>query len=253
MGLTPTRRWTRATAEMTGVALALVAGLIAAVPEDATAQQTERLVRVEVRDKAGHALSGVHVAFPPLADSVTTDSAGIATVALDADSTLAISVRKIGFEPRSARFAIGLAPAFVIRVTLGQVGIRLPEVTVTAEYPGEPWRSGYEERRKSGSGSFRDLSHFAGRQPTSLDDWFSSLPGAQMGARGLRVNRCPRLGVWIDGMHVTGPGLTSAMALNQLSAHDIAAIELFRMSQQPSRYSDPQREDCSLLVWTRSR
>ena len=148
---------------------------------------------------------------------------------------------------------IGLAPAFVIRVTLGQVGIRLPEVTVTAEYPGEPWRRGYEERRRSTSGSFRDLSQFAGRQPASLDDWFSSLPGAQMGARGLRVNRCPRLGVWIDGMHVTAPGLTSAMALNQLSAHNIAAIELFRMSQQPSRYSDPQREDCTLLIWTRSR
>jgi hypothetical protein len=231
----------------------MFAGLIACVTAQGTAQSRPRDVRVEVRDKGGHSLHGVHVAFPPLTDSVTTDSSGTAFASVDADSTLTIAVRKIGYEPRTARFVIGRAPAFSIRVTLGQVGIRLPEVSVIAEYPGEPWRTGYEERRKSSSGSFRDLGYFEGRQPTVLEDWFAGLPGAQMSARGLRVNRCPRLGVWIDGMHVTAPGLTSTLALNQLSAHDIAAIELFRMSQQPSRYSDPLREDCTLLVWTRSR
>lgn len=87
----------------------------------------------------------------------------------------------------------------------------------------------------------------------NMEDWFSGIPGAQMTSRGLRVNRCPRLGVWIDGMHVTAPGLNSNLALMQLTATDIAAIELFRMAQQQSQYSDPALEDCSLLVWTRTR
>ncbi len=217
------------------------------------AQPSPRAVRVEVRDRAGRMLSGARIEFLPKADSAITDSSGVALATIDAESTLTISVRKIGFEPRAARFPIGSAPAFVVRVTLGELGMRLPEVSVTAEYPGEPWRRGYEERRRRSSGSFRDRSYFAGRTPMTIDDWFSSMPGVQMTSRGLRVLRCPRLGVWIDGMHVTGPGLSSSLALQQVTATDIAALELFRMAQQQSQFSDPNLEDCSLLVWTRSR
>jgi hypothetical protein len=230
---------------------ALLCLLIGAARIDA--QPSPRVVRVEVRDRAGRMLSGARVEFLPSVDSAMTDSAGIALATIDAESTLTISVRKIGFEPRAARFPIGSAPAFVVRVTLGELGMRLPEVSVTAEYPGEPWRRGFEERRKRSSGSFRDRTYFAGRTPITLDDWFGGLPGVQMTSRGLRVMRCPRLGVWIDGMHVTGPGLSSGLALMQLTATDIAALELFRMAQQQSQFSDPNLEDCSLLVWTRSR
>ncbi|MBC7843332.1 MAG: hypothetical protein H7099_13510 [Gemmatimonadaceae bacterium] len=222
------------------------AGVIAAQP-------SPRAVRVEVRDRSGRMLSDARVEFLPRADSAITDSSGIALATIEAESTLTISVRKIGFEPRAARFPIGAAPAFVVRVTLGELGVRLPEVSVTAEYPGEPWRRGFEERRKRSSGSFRDRSYFAGRVPLTLDDWFNSMPGVVMTSRGLRIMRCPRLGVWIDGMHVTGPGLPASLALQQLTATDIAALELFRMAQQQSQFSDPNLEDCSLLVWTRSR
>ena len=216
-------------------------------------QPSPRDVRVEVRDKSGRMLSDARIEFLPRADTAITDSAGIALATIEAESTMTISVRKLGFEPRAARFPIGTAPAFVVRVTLGELGMRLPEVSVTAEYPGEPWRRGFEERRKRNSGSFRDRSYFAGRTPFTLDDWFNSMPGVQMTSRGLRIMRCPRLGVWIDGMHVTGPGLPASLALLQLTANDIAALELFRMAQQQSQYSDPNLEDCSLLVWTRSR
>ena len=231
----------------------MVGCLLVGVPTIAAAQTTARQIRVEVRDRDGRMLPDVHVDFLPKSDSATTDSAGVAHATIEADSTLTISLRKIGFEPRAGRFRIDGAPAFIIRVTLGPIGVRLPEVTVTADYPGEPWRRGFEERRRRSSGTFRDLAYFNGRQPMIMDDWFNGIPGAQMSARGLRVNRCPRLGVWIDGMHVTGPGLSSNLALMQLTANDIAALELFRMSQQQSQYSDPNREDCSLLVWTRSR
>lgn len=217
------------------------------------AQPSPRSVRVEVRDRAGHMLSDARVEFLPKADTATTGTDGIAIATIEAESTLTISVRKLGFEPRAARFPIGSAPAFVVRVTLGELGVRLPEVSVTAEYPGEPWRRGFEDRRRRSSGTFRDRSYFAGRTPFTLEDWFGGMPGVQLTSRGLRVMRCPRLGVWIDGMHVTGPGLPASLALQQVTANDIAALELFRMAQQQSQYSDPNLEDCSLLVWTRSR
>lgn len=239
---------------VTGATLAFATlGLSMGVVERANAQRAPRQIRIEVRDRSGRVLPEVRIDFPPSADSAFTDSSGVASTSIEAESTLTISARKIGYEPRAARFPIGNAPAFVVRVMLGQLGVRLPEVSVTAEYPGEPWRRGYEERRRRASGSFRDRSFFTGRQPMNLDDWFSGLPGAQMTVRGLRVNRCPRLGVWIDGMHVTAPGLSSSVALMQVTATDIAAIELFRMAQQQAQYSEPTLEDCSLLVWTRTR
>jgi hypothetical protein len=245
--------WTSARAVVIWL-FAAAAATGAASPTRVLAQLTPRQVRVEVRDREGHALAGARIEFLPRSDTASTDSAGVANATIDADSIMTISVRKLGFEPRAARFPIGAAPALVVRVTLGQLGARLPEVSVTAEYPGEPWRRAYEDRRRRASGSFRDRSYFAGRQPPMiLDEWFVGIPGATMTSRGLRVNRCPRLGIWIDGMHVTAPGLPSNLALMQLTATDIAAIELYRMAQQQSQYSDPALEDCSLLVWTRNR
>lgn len=224
------------------------------LPATIRAQGTERQIRVEVRDRSGRMLPNARVDFLPGADTAITDSLGIAVATVTADSTLTISVRKIGFEPRAARFPIGSAPAFLIRVALGELGARLPEVTVTAEYPGEPWRRAYEERKRRSSGSFRDRSFFPPiRPPQILDDWFNGIPGAQMTSRGLRLNRCPRLGIWIDGMHVTRPGIPASIAIQQLTAADIAAIEVYRMAQQQAQFSDPNQEDCSLVVWTRSR
>ncbi len=228
--------------------------LMLCLPMRLLAQPTPRDVRVEVRDRNGRMLPGARVDFLPGTDTAVTDSAGIATAVVNADSTLTISVRKIGFEPRAARFPIGSAPAFVVRVMLGDLGARLAEVTVTAEYPGEPWRRGYEERKRRASGSFRDRSFFTGpRQPQLLDDWFNGIPGAQMTSRGLRMNRCPRLGVWIDGVHMTRSGIPASVALQQVTAIDIAAIEIYRTAQQQVQFSDPNLEDCSVVVWTRTR
>lgn len=234
--------------------LCILATALLLAPVQTVAQPSPREVRVEVRDRGGRMLPGARIDFLPGADTALTDSIGVARIVIDADSTITISVRKLGFEPRAARFPIGKAPAFVVRVVLGDLGARLPEVTVVAEYPGEPWRRGYEERKRRASGSFRDRDFFTGpRQPMLLDDWFNGMPGTQMTSRGLRINRCPRLGVWIDGMHVTRPGLPASLALMQLTATDIAAVEVYRMAQQQAQFSDPNLEDCSLVVWTRSR
>ena len=231
----------------------IVAAAFLATGSAVQAQGAPREVRIDVRDKRGRAVPSARIDFAPTGDSAFTDSAGVARTTITADSILTVTIRKIGLEPRAARFSIGKAPAFVIRATLGEANVRLPEVTVTAEYPGEPWRAAYEDRRRRASGSFRDLSYFRGRIPMTIEDWFNSMPGVQTTSRGLRVGRCPRLGVWIDGMHVTGPGLPASLALMQLTPTDMAAVELYRMAQQQSQFSDPNREDCSLLVWTRSR
>ena len=218
-----------------------------------SAQGTPRDIRIEVRDRSGRPIPDAQITYFLTGDSSRTDSAGVANARVTADSAINITVRKIGFEPRNARFAIGRAPAFNVKVMLGEAGQRLSEVEVKDLYPGELWRVGYETRRKRGGGQFRDLSSFAGA-PVSINDWFNGMPGVRTGGgagQEINIPRCRRLGVWIDGQHVTSPDSGFRQALQTLSSQDIAALEL-HMANTPAQFTG-QGEDCSLLVWTRAR
>ncbi|MES3034478.1 MAG: hypothetical protein V4813_10840 [Gemmatimonadota bacterium] len=215
---------------------------------------TPRDLRIEVRDKGGRPIPEAQVTFFLSGDSAFTDSSGIAKKTVLADSAINITIRKLGFEPRNARFTIGKAPAFNIRVALGEAGQKLPEVEVKDSYPGEPWRVAFEQRRKRGGGQFRDISYFPGGVPFSINDWFNGLPGVRTGGGtggDINIPRCRNLGVWIDNQHATSPGSTFRAALQSLPPQDIAAFELYT-SNTPAQFTG-QNEDCSLLVWTRLR
>jgi hypothetical protein len=216
--------------------------------------QRTREVKIDVRDGGNRGVPEDRTPLLPAGNPPVTDSSGKARLATRSDTAIVVVVRKLGFAQRSARFVVGAAPAFVVRVQLAPEGAtQLPEVVVIEDYLGEPWRQGFEDRRKRVSGSFRDRSHFGEREPQTLNDWFVGIPGAIVAGRAFRISRCPRLGVWIDGAHVTNGGLSSSLAMMQLTATDIAAIELYRTAQQQAQFSDPNREDCTLLVWTRGQ
>lgn len=220
----------------------------------AAAQLTPRDLRIEVRDKSGRPVPDALLTFFLTGDSTRTDSSGIAKLTVLADTAINISVRKLGFEQRNARFVIGRAPAFNVRVALGEAGQRLPEVEVKDSYPGEPWRVAYEQRKKRGGGQFRDIAYFPGGVPFSINDWFNGLPGVRTGGgSGSEINipRCRNLGVWIDAQHATSPGSGYRLALQGLPPQDIAAFELYT-SSTPAQFTG-QNEDCSLLIWTRLR
>ena len=141
-----------------------------------------------------------------------------------------------------------------MRVALGEDAQGLPEVEIKDQYPGEPWRPGFETRKKRGGGQFRDIAYFPGGVPFSISDWFNGLPGVRTGGGSgseINVPRCRNLGVWIDGQHVTAPGSGYRSALATLPPQDIGAFELYT-SSTPAQFTG-QNEDCSLLIWTRLR
>jgi hypothetical protein len=218
------------------------------------AQPTLRELRIDVRDAKGRPIPDAVLTFFLTGDSARTDSSGLATVSVRADTAINITVRKIGFEERNARFIIGRAPAFNVRVALGEAGQRLAEVEVKDVYPGEPWRPAFEQRRRRGGGQFRDIAYFPGGVPFSMNDWFNGMPGIRTGGGGgseINVPRCRNLGLWIDGQHATSPGSSYRTALRSIPPQDIAALELYT-SNPPAQYTG-QGEDCSLLIWTRLR
>jgi hypothetical protein len=220
----------------------------------ASAQVTSREMKIEVRDRDGHPIAGAQVVFFLTNDSTRTDSSGLAKITIKADSIVDIAIRKIGFEQRQARFKVGRATGFTIRVELGDATQKLAEVEVREDLPAEPWRKAFEARKKRGGGHFRDISNFASRMPNTIDDWFAGLPGVRTGGGAgneLNVPRCLRLGLWVDGQHATSPGSDYRFALATIPAQDIAAFELY-MSNTPAQYTG-YAEDCSLLIWTRFR
>jgi hypothetical protein len=246
------QRTSRRTLVHLGCLLALFLGYAVS----AQAQGREREFRIEVKDKAGRPVPDARVTFFLTNDSTTTDSSGIAKAIIVADSVVDIVVRKIGFEQRSARFRIGSAPAFKVAVALGEAGQNLAEVKVVDDYPGEPWRPGFEQRKKrnGGGGLFRDISAFADVQPNQIADWFAGMPGVATRSGpggGVIVNRCRALGLWVDGQHLTGPGATYRQGLQTVPGQDVAAVELYT-SVRPAQFS-AQNEDCSMVIWTRAR
>ncbi len=217
-------------------------------------RSTPRDLRIEVRDRGGRPVPEAQIIFFLTQDTVFTDSSGVAEKTVLADSSLNITVRKLGFEARNARFNIGQAPAFNIRVALGEAGQKLPQVEVRDSYPGQPWRVAFEQRKKRGGGQFRDISYFPGGVPFSMNDWFNGLPGIRTGGgtgADINVPRCRNLGVWIDNQHATSPGSGFRAALRSIPPQDIAALELYT-SQLPAQFTG-QNEDCSLVIWTRLR
>ena len=230
----------------------VIAHLLAA--GTALAQPVSRDLRIEVRDRDGNPVAGALIGFFLTNDSTRTDSSGNARLQVTADSMIDISVRKIGFELRRARFRVGRASGFTVRVQLGDATQQLAEVEVVEAPPAEPWRKGFEQRRKRGGGQFRDITSFASKMPNTIDEWFAGLPGVRTGGGAgneLNVPRCLRLGMWIDGQHVTAPGVDYRFALSTVPAQDIAALEL-HTSNTPAQFTG-QTEDCSLLIWTRLR
>ena len=244
---------TQFTRSATLAALALGCAMLA--PHAATAQRPPREFRIEVKDRDGRPVAEAMVTFKLTVDSVVvTDSSGIAEVSLAADSVLDLRVVKIGFEPRNARIRLGSAPAFTLKISMGTVGASLPEVLVTDEYPGEPWRKAFELRKKRGGGLYRDLSYFAAGQVTTISEWFNAFPGVRTSAGPfgeINISRCTRLGVWIDGQHATAGQTSYRSALQSVPAQDIAAVEIYT-NIRPAQYTG-FGEDCTILIWTRHR
>jgi hypothetical protein len=239
------RRRTLASSAVRAVALLLLASVL-------HAQKTPRDLRVEVRDNAKRPVADAQVLFFLTGDSARTDSSGIALATIEADSAINITVKKIGFAQRNARFKIGTAPAFTVRVTLGEDGQLLREIEVRDEYPGEPWREAFERRKKRGGGVYRDVSYFPGGYPSSITAWFEGIPAVSIGGGSgtdMIFRRCRSPGVWIDGQHATSLGNGYRAALRTVPALDIAAIELYQI-HPPAPYT-AQNEDCAVLIWTR--
>jgi hypothetical protein len=237
-----------------------VAALIAApLTAQTPAPPSSRFIQFIVSSvERGHPpVAEANVLLPETGDSAVTDSNGVATLAAVAGAELRIRLRKIGYEaidtvvPLPAR-----VQSITIRAQMGVAGQVLPTITVIGSYPREPWREGFEQRRKQIGTAARDTSRFKGGVPGTLDQWFDNIPGVYYrsvgGSDGLRMSRCRRPAVFVNGVSLTrGVGNTANDALRSIPASEVVALEVY-MNQvpTPAQFQQPLA-DCAIVLWLR--
>jgi hypothetical protein len=239
--------------------LAVLASYLIAGTLAAQGAPSSRFVQFIVSSgERGHPpVAEANVSLPESGETAITDSSGVASLAALIGESVRIRIRKVGFEAIDTVVPIPPGtPTITIRAQMSTVGTVLPTITVTGAYPREPWREGFELRRKQIGTAARDTSRFKGGVPANMDRWFEGIPGVYYrsvgSSDGLRMSRCRRPAVFVNGQSMTRGVLNSASdALRSIPASEVVAIEVY-MNQVPTppQFAQPLA-DCSIVIWLR--
>jgi hypothetical protein len=228
--------------------LALSAGSV-------SAQQS--LLRGIVTDSAGDPIAEVAVAIVALHYATRTDDAGRFSFSRLPVGEVEVSVRRIGYEPKTIKFMITTAAADSIKVKLAE----LPEVlsAMAVSVTEQHRRQGIEDfywRRARGIGAFFTKDEIRARNVSAPSDMLRSTPGVRFvragGGKGIRFispsNRRDCMPtIWLDGQRAIG------LEIDDLPANDIEGMELYQsLASTPPQFSRGGGTPCgTIVVWSR--
>jgi hypothetical protein len=231
-----------------------------------------------VRTPDGRPVSNAQVALPDLGIAVNTPADGSFVLQGLPGGPRWVEIRAIGFRPLRARAALAegkvsrLAATFdaavTVLATLKVLGARASLET-----------TGFEQRRRTGSGVYLTADDIEKRRAYSVNDLFAGIPGVEvrlqgmsavvvisraMGSGGVMANRCDP--VWfVDGVRfrdsdfgqqLEGADISSRPSFldNIIRPAEIAGIEVYKsLSSAPPQYQ-PLDSGCGvILVWTKRR
>jgi hypothetical protein len=153
--------------------------------------------------------------------------------------------------------AVDLAPPVL---TLEPIPIRLRDLVVEADAPTERRRqlADFEERRRSGQGSYVTRDEFMARgNPFVPSDVLRSMRGLRIQTEGMNVIITSSRGsatftgacspaIYLDNMYLGDTGATDIDAV--LNIEHIEAMEVYSSSTVPMRFN---RGCGAIVVWTR--
>ena len=207
---------------------------------------------------------------------VVTDSNGRFRLAVPPGPTL-LAARSLGYRPLMWAVTLVSGQESVQRISLGQLTITLPGITVVAQ----AWRpdplAGFYRRSRTGFGKYIGPETIERRAASSVADLLQGIVGIRVGRVGgdplsfyiafpmcgtVASSMAPSgpgnersaphfvagtVGVFIDGFRVLGdPG----DILGMVNPGDVAAIEVYRgPAELPAEFYS---EDCAaILIWTK--
>lgn len=236
------------------------------------------VVAGRVRTPDGRPVPNAQVAVPDL--SLTVLSAADGSFALGGlpGGPRWVEVRALGYRPLRVRAALQEGTTVRIAATFDATVTTLAALRVLGR-PSPIETTGFEQRRRSGSGVYITADDIEKRRAYSVNDLFAGIPGVEvrlqgmsavvvisraMGSGGVMANRCDP--VWyVDGVRfrdgdygqqLEGADISSRPSFldNILRPAEIAGIEVYKsLSSAPPQYQ-PLDSSCGvILVWTKRR
>lgn len=159
-----------------------------------------------------------------------------------------ILVRRIGFEPLSARVVVTTLDTARVSFALERATTTLGAVVVTAR-PLSMAMAEFEERRKFGVGQFMTLAEIEKRNVVATSDLLRTFTG--LGKRGATsfMAGCARPVVFLDGIK-----MPQSLSIDDIAIpRELAGIEFYTgPAQIPVQYKGSGASCGVILLWTRT-
>ena len=221
-------------------------------------------VRGVVVDSTGRGLADAEIIIGTQDQRTRSDSLGEFRLPTGARGRVRLRVRLIGYRPYESTVTISAERWAEVRVALKRMPQLLAEVRITDTSLCAPTSlAGFECRRQSGRGLFRDAGEIRSLRPDAWADMLDGMPGLRrdtmMTPDGLDWRpAAPPSGClrWVyNGEDPMFDGHVRKVPENELVTRDVVAIEYYqRYSDVPDaykRFAWPKEEPapCSLIVY----
>lgn len=172
--------------------------------------------------------------------------------------SIAVNIRRLGFEPRDTSLTLVDGRENSLFIVLIGIPHELAGVTTEAETRARRWLAEFHRRRQGNVGTFFDRAQIEERHVQRISDLMRRLPGVRIsidrnGRQQLRMGRssggrdCPP-DFWIDGVRATG------LNVDDVPLQDVEALEIYKgpsaiPPELNSRFGNP---GCgAVVIWTR--
>jgi iron complex outermembrane receptor protein len=213
------------------------------------------VLRGVVSDSSGVPLDAADVAIIALHRLTRTDDRGRFSLTNLPLEEVELSVRRLGYAPKSVHVKVNAAGSDSTLVTLNELPDVLAGMTATALRARLEIEQFYQ-RRARGPGTFFTRDEIENRHAINTSDVLRMAPGVQVvrtaAGSGIRFTssaarrNCSPL-IWLDGQKAPG------MEIDQIPVSDIEGIELYQgASTTPVQFSQNTTATCgTIVVWTR--
>lgn len=212
-----------------------------------------------VRDSSGAPIPQADVSIPGAHVLTRTSDAGVFILTRVEAGSAELSVRRLGYVPRSLQVDIRAATSDTLVVVLAAQALTLPGVDVSDQDKRHLlWIEDFYRRRAKGiGGTFYTREDIDARHVSRLSDVLRDAPGVRFirtrSGSGIRFDSPANMRrdclpqYWVDGQRV------SNLEIDDLSARDIEGVELYAgPSSTPSQFSQGAVTTCgTVVIWSR--
>lgn len=215
----------------------------------------------------GATLSLLRESGEPTGRQVRSDTGGTFSITTPGVGRFVIVAQRLGFHEMSTPSIVALAAGevVVVELFLGRNAAPLSPITITERRPARlnPLQAGFEERRRTGMGTFMTREDIEQRKARMVYDLLLGVPGLELRERGggrISMTRaagsvaCQPL-IYLDGVRAnrsTDPASMVQSLLKAIPADHLEGVEIYKgRSQLPAEFGSADARCGAVVLWTR--